>query len=269
MKISYCSDTHLEFGYQTLPGGDVLILAGDICESRSMQKDYKRSIDVDHAPGNFPCWDFFNVECAKYNKVFYVMGNHEHYHGKFHKTYDEIKSILPSNITLLEKEVVEYNGVIFLGGTLWTDIDKGNPLSVLTIKDFMNDYKTIHNFYPAKNVYYKLTPNVTMDEHRKTKEYFKCILEMHRDKPVVVITHMAPSFQSVHEKYKGSASNAGFASAMDDFILDHENIRVWVHGHMHDPLDYMIGNTRVLANPRGYVPYELGNGFNPSAFFEI
>ena len=31
---------------------------------------------------------------------------------------------------------------------------------------------------------------------------------------------------------------------------------------MHDPVDYMIGTTRVISNPRGYIPYEAGNGFN-------
>jgi len=56
---------------------------------------------------------------------------------------------------------------------------------------------------------------------------------------------------------------------MEDFILDNENIKVWVHGHMHDPVDYMIGETRVLANPRGYIPWELGNGFDPNFTFEV
>jgi Icc-related predicted phosphoesterase len=134
----------------------------------------------------------------------------------------------------------------------------------------MNDYKVVQNFYPAKGLYHKLTPEYTAGVHRKTKEFFKVILEGTRDKPVVVLTHMAPSFLSVNEKFKyETTTNGGYASAMEDFILDNENIKVWVHGHMHDPVDYMIGETRILANPRGYIPWESGNGFDPAFTFEV
>jgi hypothetical protein len=63
--------------------------------------------------------------------------------------------------------------------------------------------------------------------------------------------------------------NGGYCSAMDEFVLDHENIRVWLHGHMHDPVDYMIGNTRVLSNPRGYIGHEDTSRFDPSLTFEV
>lgn len=270
MKISLVSDLHLEFGYQELPGGDVLILAGDIAEARTLRKEFHETKLEDRAPGKFKTYDFFYKECAKYKKVFYVMGNHEHYHGRFDKTYNELKSMMPDNVTLLEDEMFEYEGVIFLGATLWTDLNKSDPITVYTIKDFMNDYKCVQNFYPSKGLYHKLTPEHTAGVHRKTKEYFKIILEGTRDKPVVVITHMAPSFLSVNKKYKHeTTTNGGYASAMEDFILDNENIKVWVHGHMHDPVDYMLGSTRVIANPRGYTPWEDGNGFRPDFTFEV
>jgi hypothetical protein len=198
------------------------------------------------------------------------MGNHEHYHHRFDKTYNDLKAILPENVTILEKECFEYEGVLFLGATLWTDLNKGDPITVYTMKGFMNDYKCVQNFYADKGLYHKLTPEHTFAEHRKTKEYFKIILEMNRDKPVVVITHMAPSFQSVNEKFKHeTTTNGGYASDLSEFILDHDNIKVWVHGHMHDPVDYKIGDTRVIANPRGYIPWEDGNGFEAGLYFEV
>jgi Icc-related predicted phosphoesterase len=96
------------------------------------------------------------------------------------------------------------------------------------------------------------------------------MLEEKRDVPVVVITHMAPSFQSVNQKFKHeTTTNGGYASELSEFILDHPNIKVWVHGHMHDPVDYKIGDTRILANPRGYMPWEDGNGFEPGLYFEV
>jgi hypothetical protein len=271
MNIQFVSDLHLDIsGYLDLPGGDVLILAGDICEAKELRKEFHKTKLLDRNPGAFPCHDFFEFVVPKYKKVFMVMGNHEHYRGRFDKTYAELKSLLPGNVSLLENECEEYEGVLFLGATLWTDLNKGDPITVYTIKNFMNDYKVVQNFYPAKNLYHKLTPDHTAEVHFKTKQYFKTILEMNRDKPVVVITHMAPSFMSVNEKYlHDTVTNGGYASDMSEFILDHDNIKVWVHGHMHDPVDYMIGDTRVLANPRGYVPWEEGNGFTPGQYFEV
>lgn len=257
MKINLVSDLHLEFAEQTLPGGDVLVLAGDICEYRSL-----RTLSN--------VQKFFDVECAKYKQVFMVLGNHEHYHHKFHKTYDDMKALLPANVTLLENETVEYNGVVFLGATLWTDLNRGDPVTAFTIKGFMNDYKIVQNYYPERGLYYKLTPEWTAEVHKKTLEYFKTVLDQNKDCPVVVITHHAPSFASVNEKFKHeTTTNGGYASELGEFILDNPQIRVWCHGHMHDPVDYMIGSTRVLSNPRGYIPWEAGNGFDNNFTFEV
>jgi hypothetical protein len=181
------------------------------------------------------------------------MGNHEHYHGKFHKTYDELKRMMPDNVTMLEKEMFEYEGVVFLGGTLWTDLNKGDPMTVMVIRNMMNEYKCVQNFYPEKNLYYKLTPEHTVGEFRKTRDYFKMILEMTRDKPVVVITHMAPSFMSVNEKFANEGcSNGGYASDLSEFILDHPQIKLWTLGHTHHSHWYYVGDTLVVCNPRGY-----------------
>jgi hypothetical protein len=62
--------------------------------------------------------------------------------------------------------------------------------------------------------------------------------------------------------------NGGYASSLDEFILDNPNIKVWVHGHMHDPNNYVIGDTRVLSNPRGYLPWE-GDLFDPTFTFTV
>ena len=46
--------------------------------------------------------------------------------------------------------------------------------------------------------------------------------------------------------------NGGYSSDMNDYILDHPQIRLWTHGHTHHPFDYRIGSTRIVCNPRGY-----------------
>ena len=274
MKIGLVSDLHLDVGgYCELPGGEVLILAGDICEARNLTKELHstKSLDPTGAPNKeFPCSEFFRVECAKYEKVFMVMGNHEHYGGKLYKTYAELSMRLPKNVTLLEDQIEEYNGVMFMGSTLWTDLNRGDPITAMHLKMAMNDYKVITEFYEARSVYHKLTPERTAEIHFKTKQYFKMMLELHRDKPFVVITHHAPSFQSVNEKYKHDTTmNGGYSSNMDEFILDHPHIHTWVHGHMHDPVTYYVGETRVVSNPRGYVGYEDTHQFDPGFTFTV
>jgi Icc-related predicted phosphoesterase len=268
MKINLVSDLHLDYsGYLDMPGGEVLILAGDICEARSMRRDYE---DVEPSSQPQPSSEFFTHECAKYEKVFMVMGNHEHYHGRFNRTYSEIVSMLPKNVTLLENQAEEYQGVMFLGGTLWTDINQHDPLTEWHLRGHMSDYKLISNFHPEKSTYIKITPLMTAQAHAETKQYFESVLKDNRDKKCVVITHHAPSFKSIHKNYAGDhLMNGGYVSDLSDFILDNPNISFWNHGHTHFPFDYMIGETRVLCNPRGYLPYEAGNGFDVNFTFEV
>jgi DNA repair exonuclease SbcCD nuclease subunit len=273
MKISLASDLHLECGYQELPGGEVLILAGDICEARKFRQHFHatKTLYPNGLPNKeYQCSEFFRVECAKYDKVFMVMGNHEHYGGYLQKTYNELLSMLPGNVTLLEDQAEEYNGVMFMGSTLWTDYNRGDPVSMMMAKQGMNDYRSIIQFNAVKSVYHKLTPDCIADVHFKTKQYFKTMLELNRDKPVVMITHMAPSFMSVNEKYKHDVHmNGCYASDLSDMILDNTNIKYWFHGHMHDRVNYTIGETRIVSNPRGYLGYEDTDQFDPNFTIEL
>jgi hypothetical protein len=65
--------------------------------------------------------------------------------------------------------------------------------------------------------------------------------------------------------------NGGYHSDLSEFILDHPQIKLWTHGHTHVPFDYMIGETRVVCNPRGYENdgYSEDTGWNPNILLEI
>lgn len=270
MKISLISDLHLDIsGHFEMPGGDVLIIAGDACEARALGKEFHSTKLLDRTPGSYPCHDFFEFECAKYDKVFYVMGNHEHYGGKFWKTKPELERMVPKNVTVLENQCEEYNGVLFVGATLWTDMNKGDGWTMAAIKDYMNDYRAITYQYPQYGTYHKMRPVDTVKMHIESKRYIEQTVKEHTDKPVVVITHMAPTSLSVHETYKGNWTNAAYYSDLSNLILDNTNIKAWVHGHVHHPCFYDVGDCRVHCNPRGYLPWEEGNGFDPGYTFEV
>jgi len=113
-------------------------------------------------------------------------------------------------------------------------------------------------------------PGHTAKVHEETKQYFESVLKANQSKKFVVITHHAPSFMSIHENYKNDRlMNGGYASNLEDFILDNTNITYWIHGHMHNTFNYTIGETQVLCNPRGYIPYEENNGFDVNFNFEV
>lgn len=274
MNVQYCSDLHLEWGGVTLPGGEVLILAGDICEARSLIKDFHSTKSLPYTPGSHEhrYYDFFYTECAKYEKVFYVMGNHCHYHGRFDQTYDSLKMVLPDNVTILENEVVEYKDIIWMGATLWTNANNHDQLTLYTLKYNMNDYRVIKTHNKSADIYHKLTPETTVATHVKTVNWFRETLPKYADKKVVVITHHAPSFMSISEQYRGTGDfhmNGGYASDLSEDILDHPQIKKWIHGHVHSTHQYLIGDTEILCRPRGYKGHEQCAEDFEVATFEI
>ena len=121
MRVNVVSDLHIDFSDLALPGGDVLILSGDVCEAKSIKKEmYNPNMVLleherkDRRPDRY--FRFLQEECAaKYRHVIYVMGNHEHYGFQFQKTYKHIKDQMPENVYILERETIEIDGVIFLG----------------------------------------------------------------------------------------------------------------------------------------------------------
>jgi predicted phosphodiesterase len=77
----------------------------------------------------------------------------------------------------------------------------------------------------------------------------------------VVVTHHLPHRRSIHPKYAASDLNPGFASDLSNLMGP--PVSLWIHGHTHESLDYMVNGTRVVCNPRGYAPMELNESFDP------
>lgn len=260
MNIQLISDVHLNFGDLTLPGGDVLVMAGDIMEAGHLRRYDNAGLNKDIADRYRR---FIQEELTKYNTVLYVMGNHEHYHNTFSDTIPRIARDLPANTTILDNTSFSIGGITFFGGTLWTDCNGGNPLTDIDMQWKMSDYQTIkHKGFvtprPHGGSYYtnKFTPAFTRSLHKETLVALDSLYNETRE-PIVVITHHAPSLASISEKYRGHPMNGAYASNLSDFILDRPRITHWLHGHIHDPVDYMIGSTRILSNPRGYVGFEV------------
>jgi hypothetical protein len=142
----------------------------------------------------------------------------------------------------------------FVGCTLWTDMNRGDPITLYHVAGMMNDYRIIRN---SDHGFRRLTPEDTALRHRTSMGYIRQIIEGQFDKKFVVVGHMSPSKLSTHPRYADDTiMNGAYSSSLDDFIIDHPQIKLWTHGHTHEDFDYMVGSTRIICNPRGYINYE-------------
>lgn len=289
MKVAICSDVHLEFGQLVLENkdnADVLVLSGDICTA----VDLRVTDSILSSAKTDRYLEFFGNCSRNFPHVVYVMGNHEHYHGDYATSIGYLKDALKpwENIHVLDKEVWELDDHVFIGGTLWTDMNGEDEMTMRHVERRMNDFQICKNSLREVNF---RTQEPTLDEngdHKKdangvglyhavfkTREAYlspsdavedhKAMLKLIEEaydiippwKTVVVCTHHAPSKGSEHPRYKhDQLMNGAYNSNLDKFILDRRAIKLWTHGHTHEDFDYMIGSCRVVCNPRGYINYE-------------
>ena len=274
MKVALASDVHLEFGpisLENTEGADVLILSGDICVAKDIMNRDNNGI-LEGSRSNI-IHTFFQECCERFPHVVYVMGNHEHYHGDYANTITILRDRLGYlvNLHILNKEMVQLNGVSFIGGTLWTDMNKEDPTTLYHMKGMMNDFRCVINsknvvnfktFDENNNVEFKtraakFTPEDAVVDHRAMLEYIRLMIEGKFDQKFIVVGHHSPSKLSTHPRYADEEiMNGGYSSDLSEFILDHPQIKLWTHGHTHHKFDYMIGSTRIVCNPRGYIDYE-------------
>ena len=284
MKIKLVSDLHLEFSdcfINNNEGADVLILGGDIMIAQDLhdhpETDYGMYSDValeglgrrQRTAQRFR--DFLKRCSFQFPHVIYIMGNHEFYNGKFYAGIDYMRDEIAKypNIYMLEQDTKTIDDVVFVGGTLWTNMNKRDPLTMHAIEGMMNDFRIIRN---DKRNYAAMSALDVAVRHDKTLAYIKLIVQEHKDKKCVVVGHHSPSFQSVHPSYAHETlMNGGYHSDLSEFIMDHPQIKLWTHGHTHHPFDYMIGETRIVCNPRGYENdgYSEDTGWDPTKILEI
>ena len=260
-RIKCVSDLHLEcnaegHGVPNLGEGDILILGGDILCARHFKKDGPLK----------KVYDDFLQKCVKnFDEVLYLNGNHEAYGYNYEGTFDVLAEHLPKEIHYLENDYVKIKDTIFLGCTLWTDFRNENALEMMEASRFLNDYKTIR----IGSNYRKMNPEDTLKFHKKSKLFLQQKLEQFKNDKVWILTHHAPSYQSIHPKYRTETINGSYASDLDDLILDNPQVKYFSHGHTHSSFDYFIGECRVICNPRGYFPSEINPNFDPNFEVEI
>ena len=286
MKIKLVSDLHLEFSdinIKNNEGCDVLLLSGDIMVATNLHDHPEPANTADQAAianntglGSRQLKaqrfrDFLKRCSFQFPYVIYIAGNHEFYHGKWNQSLTTLSNECAKfpNVYFLEAGCKKINDVTFIGGTLWTDMNRGDPLTLHAVRDMMNDFSVIKKDLEG---YTNLKPADTVVRHRHMLGYIKQIVAEKHDEKFVVVGHHAPSKLSTHEQYANEhIMNGAYSSDLSEFILDCPQIKLWTHGHTHHPFDYVIGETRIVCNPRGYVSdgYSEDSGWDPNMVIEI
>jgi len=248
MKILVLSDLHIEFiPFQIdVQNADLVVLAGDI-----------------HVKDNGLKWIKENI---KNIPVVYVLGNHEYYGETYPKLLNKLKNdTSDSNIHFLENDYITLDGIHFLGCTLWTDFNLfGNPrVAGYECQQVMSDFKRIR----ISPRYSKIRAIDIAAIHNKSKVWLSNKLDELAGLKSIVITHHAPSKRSIPKHYQDDIVSSAYASHLDK-LIEKKGPNLWIHGHLHNSSNYLIVETQVLSNPRGY-PDEANPSFDDNYIIEI
>ncbi|MBN9602085.1 MAG: metallophosphoesterase family protein [Afipia felis] len=279
MRIHLVSDLHTDIrgnGAFTPPAVDcdVIVVAGDamapgVMALRKVRELYPdRDVPVIYVPGNH---DFYSEGDKKLRAL----------NPALQTTYERQRIEMPAvaaglGIILLDNSVAEIDGVRFVGSTLWSDFS-ARP-GYVSFADAVREAMRGHNDYKFIKVGQgrskdKIRPGDTISEHKVARSFIEATLAEPFDGETVVITHHSPSYRSL----RGEGIQFGdldwvYASNLEQLMTGENAPTLWMHGHIHTNRDYVVGNTRIIANPRGYPASnnERENpDFDPSFLIEI
>jgi len=271
VKIQLLSDLHLEshpdYHPRPAPDADLLVLAGDI-------GSYQR--------GSRLAGDTFGLERFAPARgwpvpVLYVPGNHEYDHLDFDATHERLRRTCEDlGITWLEREVVAFAGLRFIGTTLWSDFDAlalapGQPQPELA-----RVLKQRHKAFRAANFYLEKAATVRggqpmlaegwREQALVCQAWLEQALAQPFDGTTVVVTHFAPSLRSADPRYGLVPGTAGFCNSLDHLL---PRAHWWLHGHLHCAHDYVAEGCRVVSNALGYAAKGEQEGFREDLVLDL
>lgn len=269
-KFRICSDLHLEaYASPTLApywsgavfnrlipvldddADTVLVLAGDIVAINALTS----------VVNGTPHQRFFERMCERFRAVLYLAGNHEYYHGTFPSTWRDIQRLILDdyncpNLHFFDDDTSTHDvdNVTVVGATLWTDFGRDNPLAMVQAQRSLNDYRRIDQVGGEL----LQPPTILAANARDQAAVIAGVQDGRaRGRKVLVATHHAPLYESIHPKRRRDAAalrNMSYYSDMSSVMIDN-GPDVWVHGHTHDASRYRFAHTEIICNSFGY-PWE-------------
>jgi hypothetical protein len=243
---------------------DVIVVAGDA-----------------QAPGTLALRKVRELYPDRAMPLIYVPGNHDFYsegdkklralNPALQTTYGHQRLEMPAvaselGIILLDDAVTVIDDVRFIGSTLWSDFSArpGYVAFDTAVRDaarLMNDYKFIKVGKGRSRD--RIRPGDTINAHKIARNFIEKALAEPFEGGTAVITHHAPSYRSLlGAGVQFAEMDWCYASNLEHLMTGENAPQIWMHGHVHANRDFVVGETRVVANPRGY-PAALGQRENP------
>lgn len=260
MKIWTFSDIHLEVSLWDLPMNrpecDVVVVAGDLITRAERGVAWLKS--------RFPDTD-----------VIYTLGNHERYAADFDLAVTKAREAAAgSRVHVLEQDAAVIGGVEFLGCTGWTDfrLFGGDTVqdAMKVAEARMNDYRLIRRHRSAR----RLRASDTLAAHHQSIAFLRERCARDPEKPRVICTHHPIHADALPCSLERDLLGAAYCSDRIDLVEElHPN--AWISGHVHESRERVVGGTKLLANPKGYGPFNTGSSawqnraFDPWFTFEI
>ena len=264
MRIQFFSDLHIGVApiKRIMIGDDIdaVVVAGDVCEGVKNAFEHLRRIVPERIP------------------IIMTAGNHEFYRRVWSEEIAQAKALAGSfNVLFLEDDVVLLGDTRFIGSTLWTNYrlfgDANAAVAMEAARRGMNDHRLITW---QKDPWKRFRPEEALLLHERSRMFIADALTTPFTGNTVVVTHHAPHFGSVEKRFQSDVLTAAFASDLTDTILarspgadskEGDAALIWNHGHVHASSDYLVGRTRVLANPHGYGAENTA--FDPQLVIEV
>jgi hypothetical protein len=295
MNIQLLSDLHLEanpeFVASPAPGAQVLVLAGDI-GSYQTRRDGSTMAEPDWGLQRFsplPQYAGWPVP------VVFVPGNHEYDGLDVDQAHQRLRATCERlGMVWLERETQVLDGVRFVGTTLWSDFDAlahvaakpapvaraprrgarsalaAPPVAAAAPDPQAQRLRQREKAFRAANHHLS---KVAGQRHGRLfdaeavralaldcQHWLRHALAQPFDGPTVVVTHFAPTLHSMDPRYGLCPGTAGFCNGLDDLLPLAD---VWLHGHLHCPIDVRVGRCRIVANPLGYADKQEQLAFVP------
>ena len=232
--IKFASDLHIEYRndnvpdplYYFTPSSKILILGGDIGSLYKIQQ----------------LKSFLQKTCLLFEKVYYVLGNHEFYkmpdiiplsfNVLLERAY-ELENCI-DNLFILDKDRhIIIDDICIIGCTLWSEHLVPIPRYIVRISRiydefYRNNFLTDLNY--IKNMIKKFKKN---------------------NKKLIVITHYCPSYSLIPNRYKKDNLVSLYTSDLN-YLLDEELVKIWCSGHIHHNFNTKSKNgTLLLSNQFG------------------
>ncbi|HEY5470274.1 MAG TPA: metallophosphoesterase [Bacteroidales bacterium] len=236
MKIQYASDLHLEFPENKeffkrnplLPGGDVLLLAGDIVPFAVMDKHD----------------DFFNYVSDTFETTYWIPGNHEYYYSDISEKSGSLNETIRSNVFLVNNCSVKHESVNLIFSTLWSEISPANHWQI---------EQGISDFHVIKYNGNRFSSEQFNQLNHESISFLREVLHHTCTGKRIVISHHVPTFLNYPRKFKMDKLSEAFVVELSDLIED-SGPGYWIYGHSHhNTKDFSVGETQLLTNQLGYI----------------